>query len=183
MPTPPTKFLHVLEFGAALIAVALAASACLAQGRALTLEEQAQRIDKSLMCPVCPGETLDQSQVEAAKQMRAIVREKLAAGESRQQILDFFVARFGQDVLAAPPKEGFNLLAWVVPGVALATFGTVLLLVLRAMRSRRSPEDAPPAGRQLTNEELAPYLAQVDEEMRQALGESPHQGKAGQETT
>ncbi len=177
------KLRRFTVWGAALLVIIVTASACLAQGRALTLEEQAQGIDKSLMCPVCPGETLDQSQVEAAKQMRSLVREKLGAGESRQQILDYFVARYGEDVLAAPPKNGANLIAWVVPGAGLAAFGTVLFLVLRAMRSRRRPGTSMPTYPQLTDEELKPYLARVDEEMRQVLGERPSQGKAGQEAT
>ncbi len=163
------------------MAVALAASACLSQDNELSLDEQAQQIDQSLMCPVCPGETIDQSQVELAKQMRAQVREKVAAGESRQQILDYFVARFGEDVLAAPPKQGANLVAWVVPGAGLATSGAVLFLVLRAMRSSRRPEAVPLRGALLTDDELKPYLSRVDEEMSQVLKGSPPQGTANQE--
>ncbi|MSQ22031.1 MAG: cytochrome c-type biogenesis protein CcmH [Dehalococcoidia bacterium] len=185
------KTSRLLALGAALIAVALAASACLFQGEELSLEEQAQQIDQSLMCPVCPGETIDQSQVVLAKQMRALVREKLAAGEPRQQILDYFVARFGVDVLAAPPKQGANLIVWLVPGAGLAAFGAGLFLVLRAMRSSAdkssasglSPEAAPLRDSPLTDDELEPYLYRVDEEMSQLLEQSPSQGKANRKAT
>ncbi len=191
MPTTFGKIRFLLVLGATLIAVALAASACLSQGSELSLEEQAQQIDQGLMCPVCPGETIDQPQVALAKQMRALVREKLAAGESRQQILDYFVARFGDDVLAAPPKQGANLIAWLVPGAGLAAFGAVLYLVLRAMRSSAvkssisdpRPEGAPLGNALPTDDELKPYLSRVDEEMSQLLEESPSQGKASQEAT
>ena len=83
------------------------------------LEAVAYSIDRSLICPVCPAETIDQAQVQLAKQMRALVREKLAEGWSREQILDLFVESYGEDVLASPPKSGFNLLVWVVPPVGV----------------------------------------------------------------
>jgi cytochrome c-type biogenesis protein CcmH len=181
MTTILGKLRRSLVLGSGLIAVALAASACLSHDKELSLEEQALRINQSLMCPVCPGETIDQSQVELAKQMRVQVREKLAAGESRSQILDYFVARFGEDVLAAPPKQGAHLIAWVVPGVGLTAFGAVLFLVLRAMRFSHSPEAAPLMTALLTDEELKPYLSRVDEEMSQVFGDSPSQGMADQE--
>ena len=101
----------------ALVAVlALLAVACQGSSAELSLEERAQALDKELMCPVCPSETIDQSQVELAKQMRAIVRERLADGESEQEIKDFFVDRYGDSVLAAPPARGFNIVVWVVAG-------------------------------------------------------------------
>ena len=74
-------------------------------------ESQAQGIDRMIMCPVCPAETIDQAQVEISFQMRAIVREMLSEGKDRDEILEFFVDRYGKDILAAPPKTGFNLVA------------------------------------------------------------------------
>ena len=160
-----------------MIAVLLLATGCLIQQTEPTIEQQAQEIGRSLMCPVCPSETIDQSQVELAKQMRVIVLEKLAAGESRQQILDFFVSRYGVDVLAAPPKSGFNLLAWTVPGLAIVVAPGVLLLVLKSMRQRQGraevlPVDSPVDG------DLAPYLARVDQEMQQILRSHSAQGSS-----
>ncbi len=164
-----------------LIAVVLAAGGC--QAQPLSLEEQAWEIDRSLMCPVCPGESIDQSQAELAKQMRAIVLEKLQAGQSRQEILDFFVARYGERVLAAPTKSGLNLLAWVVPGAGLIAGAIILLVVLRNMRRVPEPATAVGPSRSVTEEELAPYLGLVDEEMRQALADGPHDTEAGRKRT
>ena len=155
--------------------VMLFATGCLGQETQPSLEEQAQEIGRSLMCPVCPSETVDQSQVPLAKQMRAIIREKLTAGESRQEILDFFMERYGEDVLAAPPKSGFNLLVWTLPVVGLLAGGVTLLLVLRAMGRRRGLEEVPMMGTPPTSEELEPYLSRVDEEMRQVLKDVPPQ--------
>lgn len=147
--------------------LAVLAAGCASQPETLTaeeLEEVAQGIDKGLMCPVCPSETIDQSQVQLAGQMRDIVREKLAAGESRDEILQFFVDRYGTAVLAEPPRRGFNLLVWVAPPVALLAGGAVLFAVLRAMRGPRGsdePETVSPdeAG-------LEPYLSAVDRDIQ-----------------
>ncbi|MEK7806332.1 MAG: cytochrome c-type biogenesis protein CcmH, partial [Chloroflexota bacterium] len=75
-------------------------------------ESEAYAIDRMLMCPICAGQTIDQSQSALAGQMRRLVREMLAQGETREEVLEFFAERYGQKVLAAPPKSGANLLAW-----------------------------------------------------------------------
>lgn len=105
-----------------------------------SLEERAQSIDKQLICLQCPGETIDQSQVELADQMRAVVRARLEDGWTRDEILEYFVDSYGEAVLAAPPKEGFSLLAWVVPPVGLVGAVVLLLLVVRSMRVRGDQE-------------------------------------------
>ena len=144
-----------------LVMLALIVGAC-GGGEPASLEERAQSIDRSLICPVCPGETIDQAQVELAYQMRALVREKLGQGLDRERILRFFADRYGDDVLAAPPKSGANLAAWIVPPVGVAGGAVVLLLVLRSMwRSDRGREesDLPP------EQDLQPYLSEVDREL------------------
>ena len=129
LPIPNSaKRIHPL-FAAAIPAIllllfSLFAGACATEN--LTLEERAQGIDQRLMCPVCPAETIDQSQADVAIQMRELVREKLRAGESEDQIYDFFVERYDKGVLAEPPAEGFNVLVWVIPPVALV-LGLALL--------------------------------------------------------
>lgn len=128
------------------------------------LEEKAQGIDKSLMCPICPGETIDQSQSTLAKQMQTIVREKLAQGESREEILQFFVDKYGPSVLAEPPKRGFNLLVWVVPPMALVLGGGIVVMIVRGMR--RSPYEHAPVEEPLAQAELEPYLSLVDQEIQ-----------------
>ena len=127
-------------------------------------EEEAQAIDQMLMCPVCPAESIDQAQVPLARQMRQRVREMLAEGASRQEVLDYFADRYGQNVLASPPKSGLNLLAWILPIVGLLAALVVALLVLRAMKGRNdgaSQEATPPPPVEV-EEELEPYLAAVD---------------------
>ncbi|MBI2866373.1 MAG: cytochrome c-type biogenesis protein CcmH [Chloroflexi bacterium] len=140
----------------------------------LTLEERARALDKRIICPVCPGETIDQTQAEIGKQMRALVREKLAEGWSDQQVLDFFAERYGPSILAQPPRQGFPLLAWLGPPLGLLLAVVVLGLVLRAMRRSAATLQPEPLPRP---EELTTYLSVVDREL-QAGSESPE--KKGQ---
>ena len=156
------------------------------------LEREAQAIDRMIMCPVCPAETIDQAQVEISFQMRAVIREMLAEGRSREEILDYFVDRYGPDILAAPPKSGANLLAWILPIVGVAAGLGALFLIIRAMTKARSegrevrseretapsPQSSPLAPRP-DDPELSPYLEIVDRRlaarrrMRPAPGERP----------
>ena len=157
--TPSMKSCTAVLVG--LFACLLIASPAFAQ--APYSEKEAQAIDRMLMCPVCPAETIDQAQVEISFQMRALVREMLAEGRSRQEILDFFVERYGPDILAAPPKSGVNLLAWILPiaGVAAGLVGAYF--VIRSMtarnRGRGTPGHGPVAGH---DPHLEPYLEMVD---------------------
>ncbi len=125
-------------------------------------EEEAQAIDQMLMCPVCPAESIDQAQVPLAKQMRQRVRELLAEGATRQEVLDYFADRYGQDVLASPPKSGVNLLAWALPIAGLLAALVAVFFVLRAMKGRENgvTDAAPEDG--ADDPGLEPYLAAID---------------------
>ncbi len=127
----------------ALAALLLLVSACtaLGGGDVPNVELRAQRLNETIMCPVCPGESIDQSANPLAGQMRAIVYEKLNEGWTDGQIKDFFVERYGESVLLEPPAEGFSLAAWVVPPVAFALAVASLLLTLRWMRMSASNRD------------------------------------------
>jgi cytochrome c-type biogenesis protein CcmH/NrfF len=113
-----------------------------------------------LMCPICAGQTIDQSSAELASQMRRLVREMLAQGATREEVLEFFADRYGPSVLAAPPKSGANLLAWVLPAVGVAVALIAGLLIIRSMAptSRGGEAAAEPSA----EEGLAPYLEAVD---------------------
>jgi len=128
-------------------------------------EAKAQEIDRMLMCPVCPAQTIDQTEVQLAKQMRAQVRELLASGATREEVLAWFSApeRYGPSVLAEPPRSGFYLMAWIVPGVVVVAALAGGLLALRAMRGRRANDDetAEPGD----GDGLQPYLAAVDRDL------------------
>ena len=130
-------------------------------------EAIAQGIDKMLMCPVCPSETIDQSQVPLAGQMRAMVREQLRDGKTREEILKFFVDRYGLAVLAEPPRSGFNLLIWVVPPLAFISGFGLLVLVIRKMRYDSAMHNTYEVKLVRGDDDLDGYLDIVDKNITQ----------------
>jgi cytochrome c-type biogenesis protein CcmH len=122
-----------------LFAVALLAAACGGgDDETPTLAE----LEKEFICPTCQT-TLELSNAPVADRMRAFIRERIAAGDSESEISEALVAQFGEGVLAAPPKEGFNLLAWVLPlaGGAVA-IGALAVALRRWSRTRAEPGSA-----------------------------------------
>jgi cytochrome c-type biogenesis protein CcmH len=93
-------------------------------------------LEDELVCPTCKT-TLAMSNAPVAERMRAFIRERIAAGDTKSEIKDKLVAQFGESVLAAPPARGFNLLAWLLPiAGALAAVVAVAFLARRWSRSR-----------------------------------------------
>ncbi|MCF6187157.1 MAG: cytochrome c-type biogenesis protein CcmH [Desulfobulbaceae bacterium] len=76
-------------------------------------------VEKNLICYACPGEALNIDRCSGGNQMRAEIDRRLALGEDKQTILNFFVQQFGEDILTVPPQRGFNLVAYAAPFVAL----------------------------------------------------------------
>ena len=113
------------------------------------LDDGVRRIALQLQCPVCEGETVADSPSGLAADMRGVIRSKLQAGESDQQILNEFVASYGDGILTEPPKRGISLGVWVGPLIGLALGAGVLALLLRAWRR---PVTAPPASAGLSVE-------------------------------
>jgi cytochrome c-type biogenesis protein CcmH len=101
------------------------------------VDDSVRRIALQLQCPVCEGESVADSPSGLAADMRSVIRTKVVAGESDQQILDEFVASYGDGILTEPPKRGISLGVWVGPVVGV-TLGIVLVTML--LRSwRRAP--------------------------------------------
>lgn len=98
-----------------------------------------------------------------AEQMRAVIREKLEGGQSKGQILESFIRQYGEAVLAAPTKEGFNLTAWVLPFVALAAGAGVVYLALHAWAARRAEAEAALPASEV--EELGEYEERLKKEL------------------
>lgn len=127
------------------------------------LERQAHALNKSIMCPVCPGESIDQSQNPLAASMRGIVAEKLENGWTDRQIKDFFVERYGPSVLLEPPGEGIGLAAWLLPPVAVAVAVGAVLVGLRWMRRTTPAAPEASAGPQkLTGDDLDAYSRRIE---------------------
>jgi cytochrome c-type biogenesis protein CcmH len=120
----------------ALVALAVATPVALASETRPTLQD----LEDEVMCPVCPGETLEQSSSPAAQQVERFISVRVQAGDTKSEIKDKLVSQYGPRILAAPPKEGFDLLAWVLP-IAGAI---VAALVLGFAAWRWSRKDPPP---------------------------------------
>jgi cytochrome c-type biogenesis protein CcmH len=114
----------------------------LESARAAAVDEaQVAAIASQLRCVVCQNLSVADSPSETAKQMRELIRERLAQGESPRQVVDYFVERYGEWVLLAPDpgRRPFNLVVWVVPFVALLGAATGVGLAARRW-ARRAPE-------------------------------------------
>jgi cytochrome c-type biogenesis protein CcmH len=139
----------------AALALFLVAGPAAASERYPTLAE----LEAEVICPTCHT-TLDQSDSPIARRMKQFIAARIAAGDTKSEIKATLVAQFGPAVLAAPPKRGFNLLAWLLPIVGiLAGAAAIGLLAWRWSRAREpSPAVLGPA--------LGPELdARVDEEL------------------
>ncbi len=121
-------------------------------------------LQDEVICPTC-NTTLEMSNSPVAERMRAFIRERERACASKEEVKAELVAQFGEGVLAAPPKRGFNLLAWVLPLAGLALAALVVTLLARRWRATRAEEGAlagSPDGRAALNPELE---RRVDEEL------------------
>ncbi len=130
---------------AALWLAVLAGAMTTAGARAESLDDRVYAIARLLMCPVCTAQTVAESDSTVAQQMRAIIREKLIAGETQDQILRYFVAQFGEGVLAEPPRRGVSLLLYVAPAAALATGLAIAAASIRRWTRGASPPRGLPA--------------------------------------
>src|SRR5579864_9649129 len=80
-----------------------------------TLDQRVHDVASQLKCPVCQGESVADSPSTISQQMRAVIRQQLQSGKSEQEVIQYFVDRYGEQIVWSPPWQGFTLLAWLVP--------------------------------------------------------------------
>jgi cytochrome c-type biogenesis protein CcmH len=100
------------------------------------LDARAKSIASRLRCPVCQGESIQDSPAELAAQMKTLVREQLAQGRSESEVLDYFTQKYGQWILLEPKAQGLNLIVYWVPVLFLAIGGGVLWMMVRRWTRR-----------------------------------------------
>jgi cytochrome c-type biogenesis protein CcmH len=115
------------------------------------LESRARTLSQELRCMVCQNQSIDDSDAPLAKDLRVLVRERLTAGDSDTQVIDFLVSRYGEFVLLKPRFSMHTLLLWLAPFAAVIIGGWGLIAF---MRRRTSKADAS-AQEQLTPAEQA----------------------------
>src|ERR1700761_444654 len=120
-------------------------------------EARARNLSRELRCMVCQNQSIDDSEAPLARDIRLLVRERIAAGDSDAEVLDFLVARYGEFVLLKPRFERQTLALWLVPPFLLVGGAFVLW-----RQSRRRADGTEAASRALTADEEARIAALVD---------------------
>ena len=149
------------------LAVAAAALAFAAPALASEQRPTLNELENQLMCPVCAGETLAQSDSAPAQRMKVHIRQRIRQGWTRSQILREEEDIWGTQILAAPPRHGWNLLAWVLPLAGILGATAVMgALVWHWSRRREQPPGDRPGAQSLNGRPLDPELERrLDEEL------------------
>lgn len=131
-------------------------------------DDQVNDVAKEVYCPVCENTPLDVCETQACADWRELIRTKLGDGETKEQIFDYFATQYGDRVLASPPKEGFNLIVWIWPIVALLAGAVVFGRYLRNLRSAAEQVGQVGAVPSSTKSEQSTdddYLARIEREL------------------
>ena len=155
------SFASLVILALTLVAVLSTPSATLAQ-QPTPSDDEVNAIARQLFCPVCENTPLDVCPTQACAQWRELIREKLAAGWSEQQIKDYFLDQYGARAIGVPPAQGLNWLVYLIPPVAVLAGAYILY---RAFRSNRQSTEqtataasvAPPASE---------YVSRLEEELK-----------------
>jgi cytochrome c-type biogenesis protein CcmH len=99
------------------------------------LEARARAITETLRCPVCQGESIDDSSAPISRDLRLVVRERLVAGDSDDQVIDYVTARYGEFVLFKPRMTGSGLALWLA-GPLMLILGAIIAFVMARGRSK-----------------------------------------------
>jgi cytochrome c-type biogenesis protein CcmH len=106
------------------------------------LEARARALSHELRCMVCQNQSIDDSNAPLARDLRMLVRERLSAGDSDNQVVDFLVARYGEFVLLRPRFEWHTLILWLAPPGVLVVGGIALFMMARRRRAGAAPAEA-----------------------------------------
>lgn len=107
------------------------------------LEARTSEVAATLRCPVCQGESIQESPSALAQQMRAVVRDRLRAGQTPDEVRAYFVSRYGEWILLEPTMKGLNLVLYVLP-IVLIGGGLVLVVFLVRRWTRQASAETPP---------------------------------------
>ena len=130
-----------------LVLIMAASAACAVQPDEImsdpVKEARARDLSRELRCMVCQNQSIDDSEAPLAKDLRILVRERIAAGDSNAQVIDFIVARYGEFVLLKPRLNSHTWILWLLPPLVLAGGGIALWMQARRRRKSVAGEEDP----------------------------------------
>lgn len=126
------------------------------------VDDRVNDIAHLLMCPVCQGQSVAESNSNLAYDMRQIIRKQLEEGKSEKEIINYFTARYGESILAAPPAKGINWLLWLLPAALTLLAICSAFIYLYRIRGGGAPALRTGEENAVRNSE---YLRRIDEEI------------------
>src|SRR5512141_700229 len=154
--------MKLILLGVIVFASLLIVSVAYAQSKVPT-DNDVIRVAKQLYCPVCPNTPLDVCETKACEDWRAQIRDQLSEGWTDQQIIDYFVAQYGERVLAEPKRKGFTSLVWLLPVIVVLVGLGIVYEILRNWR-KQTPAPVTTAS---TPEIPAEILKKIEREIRE----------------
>ncbi len=158
--TPLRKVLAILFV---LACASLPAVSVQAQEDNPVTDDEVNRLASELYCPVCENVPLEVCPTKACAQWRELIREKMALGWSDEQIKEYFATQYGEQVLAVPPRRGFNWLIYVVPPLLVIIGG---LLVARIIKRSRKLPPLPASNPDRPSPDQEELLSEVEQDLR-----------------
>lgn len=136
-------------------------------------DDDVNRVARELYCPICENTPLDVCETQACEDWRELIREKLEAGQSDQEIVTYFAEIYGERARATPTTEGFSLVVWVLPVIGVVVGAIYLAQVLRRwlVRGTTAESPAPPSpilDAQTNEPEVDDYVARLEREIRES---------------
>ncbi len=126
------------------------------------LQKTARELYERIMCPICAGQTIAQSNSGTSTQMRDLVLKKLRQGETKEEILQYFVSRYGERIMTKHNKKGLNLMLWILPFVFIAIATIVIYFLIRHWSTRVPAETVP----RLEESRLTEYKERFEKELK-----------------
>src|SRR5574341_891267 len=154
----------LILFSLTIVASFLVVSVVYAQegGPGTPSDNDVNRVAKQLYCPVCPNTPLDVCETKACEDWRAQIRDQLSRGWTDQQIIDYFVAQYGERVLAEPQRKGFTSLVWLLPVITGLLGLWITYEVLKGWRQKQTVQSVPMPTPPVPPE----VLARIEQELR-----------------
>ncbi len=129
-------------------------------------DDDVNSVARELYCPICENTPLDVCETQACEDWRQLIREKLTAGQSEQQIITYFADIYGERARATPSTEGFSLIVWIAPLVLAAVALVVFVRLLRGWLARGS--NPPPSDARQDEAEADEYVSRLEQEVRES---------------